>query len=222
MISTSYEKYIKDEKKATIKTLPVFEKIFSDLRIEGAKVLDVGCGTGLLLSLLVKKNKTFGTDISEKAVKIAKQKGLNVKKGDAEETFPFKTNFFDFVICKDVFEHLKNPEFTLREISRVLRKDGLLLAHVPNEFNIISRIRVLFGRGLVERRWFRSAEEWNYPHLRFFTKKGFRKFLEKNNFEIMQDYSNEWCYLGMKPLSKISPTLFSPGITFLAKNRKKR
>ena len=200
--------------------MKTFRKIFNG--IEGKKILDIGCGTGTLASMLAEKNEVFGIDICEKAVEMAKRRNVKAMLGDAEKKLKFKKDFFDIVICKDVFEHLKFPEKTLKEISRVLKKEGLLFAHVPNEFNIIARAKILFGKDLVNKRWFKNAEQWNYPHIRFFTKKGFRYFLEKHGFEIERDYSKEWCYLGLKPLSMISTNLFSPGITFLARNKKRR
>lgn len=99
------------------------------------KVLDVGCGTGTILSELSKNDKITlaGVDLSEKMLNIAK-KTLNdkveLKIGDSEE-LPWKTNTFDAVICTDSFHHYPSPEKVLSEMARVLTPRGHLIIADP-------------------------------------------------------------------------------------------
>ncbi len=99
------------------------------------KVLDVGCGTGTILSELSKDDRLIlaGVDLSEKMLNIAK-KTLNnkveLKIGDSEK-LPWKDDTFDAVICTDSFHHYPEPEKVLREMARVLTAKGNLIIGDP-------------------------------------------------------------------------------------------
>ena len=97
------------------------------------KVLDLGCGTGGVLASL--KNFAFvcGVDKSETALRLAKKRGLrNLLKHDfAKSRLPIKNSSFDAILALDVLEHLRNPGFTLKDISRILKPDGILIVIVP-------------------------------------------------------------------------------------------
>lgn len=57
---------------------------------------------------------------------------------DFDQVLPLEDGFADVVICLHVVEHLPRPEFTLREINRTLRKDGVLLAGSPTAPGVIA------------------------------------------------------------------------------------
>lgn len=95
-----------------------------------SKILDAGCGTGLL----AKKLKVFGNvqaiDISPEAVKFSKKRGINVKLASVNE-IPFRANEFDLVVSMDVLYHKKVDDIkALREFNRVLKPGGLLIVRV--------------------------------------------------------------------------------------------
>jgi ubiquinone/menaquinone biosynthesis C-methylase UbiE len=107
-----------------------------DIR-KGEKVLEVGCGTGVL-SILAKiavgeSGEVDGTDIAPKMITIAQQKA---KKSDLKINFriasvdklPYPDDFFDLVISSLMFHHLpvKVKKEGLEEIHRVLKKEGRL------------------------------------------------------------------------------------------------
>ena len=98
-----------------------------------SRVLDVGCNDGTMMKLLKDKRecKVYGVDISEVALDVAKNKGLNVQFADAH-ILPFKDKYFDVVILSEVLSHVKNPDEVLSEIRRVLKKDGSLLGSCPH------------------------------------------------------------------------------------------
>ena len=99
---------------------------------QGSKVLDVGCNSGEFLKLLQEKGcDAVGVDISEPLLEIAKGKGLNVIKADAE-TLPFPDQSFDVVILREVLVHLHDPVKALKEIKRVLKPSGFLLGSAPH------------------------------------------------------------------------------------------
>lgn len=112
------------------------------------KVLDIGCSMGGLLFSLYKSKKfdfIAGIDIDKTAIEMAKEYKKMSKILDDQlfveiaqiENLPFQDNFFDFIIVKDVFEHLSN-ELNLKKaiinIKRVLKEGGFIFIETPNYF----------------------------------------------------------------------------------------
>ena len=96
------------------------------------RILDAGCGTGLLAHRLKQFGKVEAIDISTYAVKFAKKRNINAKIASVEK-IPAKSNHFDAVVCLDVIYHqaVKNDLAALREIYRVLKPNGILIMRVP-------------------------------------------------------------------------------------------
>lgn len=148
----------------------IFERIFHNRRLKfwlsiidysGKKVLDVGCNTGIILTPLKEIGiDIVGVDISKRDIKKAKeslrQKNLSdecVLVANAKK-LPFKTNSFDIIILSDILEHVSKPEVVAKEAMRVLKRGGLILATVPNEWHPVVRYplvrKLLTGRKNVD------------------------------------------------------------------------
>jgi len=103
----------------------------------GDKILDVGCGPGIILGMLEETGADlWGIDISENAVEIAKKR---VSKPEQiicanAEPLPFDSDNFDYVIAWGVIEHFPSIPSILEEIKRVLKKDGQSIIMVPNAY----------------------------------------------------------------------------------------
>lgn len=98
--------------------------------IQNPKILDVGCGAGKHMSELRKVGRVWGIDQSPDAVKYCKKRGLkNVKIGNAEQTH-LSSDSFDIITLLDVLEHTDDNK-TLKELRRILKKDGILIITVP-------------------------------------------------------------------------------------------
>lgn len=99
-------------------------------------VLDLGCGDGLNIAILWKMGikKMVGVDISGKLLQLAKRNNPKIKfyLGSAQK-IPFKSNSFDIVLVDSVFHHLMGYEDAVKEIKRVLRKDGCLCFIEPHK-----------------------------------------------------------------------------------------
>src|SRR5438045_2846480 len=110
-----------------------YESIFYEIRC-GSKVLDVGANDGTFMQMLKEKRQcdVYGIDLSEEAVKKAKEKGLNVQLADGEK-IPFEDGTFDYVLAMELLSHLHDPEAVLREIKRVLKPKGILLGSCPHK-----------------------------------------------------------------------------------------
>lgn len=95
-------------------------------------LLDCGCGTGPMISLLYEKDsskKYTGLDITPRMIEVAKNKkleGVNWVVGDCEN-LPFEENSFDAIICSNSFHHYPNPEKFFESTKRVLRPGGRLI-----------------------------------------------------------------------------------------------
>lgn len=134
--------------------IPVFKikdldkSIIQDVQddIDKINILDVGCATGRLLESLALSGAKhlYGTDIAPNILDKVREKAdkLNVdielKVADAEINIPWKDNFFDIVTLTGVYHHFINPNAALKEIYRVLKKNGQLIIVEPS-FPIIMR-----------------------------------------------------------------------------------
>ena len=103
----------------------------------GSKFLDVGCGSGFSIKKASNElNCTcYGIDPDPGAYGVGRYSdkstiGLNIKKGFAEK-IDFVDESFDIVYCSHVLEHVNDEIKSLREMQRVLKKDGMLIIGMP-------------------------------------------------------------------------------------------
>jgi len=107
------------------------EKICRTLDKPNPSILDVGCGTGANLKMLANYGSAEGVDISSQAVDFCRERGLDSVRLGAAEQLPYENGSFDLVTALDVVEHLDDDVAGLREMRRVLRRDGRVLLFVP-------------------------------------------------------------------------------------------
>lgn len=95
-------------------------------------LLDCGCGSGPMISLLYEKDPTknyTGLDITPRMIEVARQKnlkGVSWVVGDCEN-LPFEKGSFDAIICSNSFHHYPNPQAFFDSAKRVLRVGGRLI-----------------------------------------------------------------------------------------------
>jgi SAM-dependent methyltransferase len=132
-----------------------------------ARVLDVGCGDGMLAGRL----RTMGHTVV--GVDRLKRDGVGDRvdrfiEADLERALPNEVgDGFDAVVAIDVLGHVREPEELLRECARRLRPGGTLLVSVPNFGHWYPRARVATGKFDYDQRGILDRD-----HLRFFTRKG--------------------------------------------------
>ena len=118
-----------------------FNELFINKNIDA---LDIGCGSGEMMEVLNSfGSRTFGIDFS-KAIEICKKK-LAANQADLDTGIKFDDDQFDVVWAGDVLEHVFDPMYLLKEIRRVLKKDGCLFFSIPNDLHISKRILTLLG-----------------------------------------------------------------------------
>ncbi|MGD9762683.1 MAG: class I SAM-dependent methyltransferase [Candidatus Binatia bacterium] len=109
-----------------------FDTIHECLERTPMRVLDVGCGTGIMLRELPRVGATAcGLDASALALSFCRQRGLaDLVRGDATR-LPFKTDALELVLALDLVEHVADDLGCVQELARVCRVGGHLLIHVP-------------------------------------------------------------------------------------------
>ena len=107
-------------------------KVIADLLPNNVRVLDVGCGDGSLMNLLIneKNIEARGLELVEENVKKCIYKGLSVIEGDAEtELHQFPGQSFDFVILSQTLQAFYNPERVLKDLLRIGKS---VIISIPN------------------------------------------------------------------------------------------
>jgi SAM-dependent methyltransferase len=149
-------------------------------------VLDYGCGLGLGYQRRLAKSvgAYTGADVSELALEDLKRKGFNALKIDPQtSSLDCPSNFFDGAVCSEVFEHLFDPLTAAREIHRVMKPGGVLVATVPN-FGYHAYRVLAFLRAQVPAEPENPKENrFNGVHIRFFSRLMFYRLFRSAGFE---------------------------------------
>jgi 2-polyprenyl-3-methyl-5-hydroxy-6-metoxy-1,4-benzoquinol methylase len=154
----------------------------------GQTALDIGCGEGFFALELIKNgNRVTGVDGLPKARHSGEMEryipvDLNGPRGIL--TRELAGQKFDRVLLLDVLEHLMRPERLLAEAMNALNPQGRLIVSLPNVANIAVRLALLFGRFTYTERGILDR-----THLRFFTRKTARRFLEENGCQVLETRS---------------------------------
>lgn len=145
---------------------------------KGKILLDVACGGGHFLREAEKIGiKTFGIDISESALIIAKKETKNSKLLCANgESLPFREETFDYVSNLGSLEHFLDPERGVREIARVLKKEGKCAVLVPNSYFLMTILNV-WRTGSTGRDTVQEIDRWA-------TRKEWEDLLESNGLKV--------------------------------------
>ena len=158
-------------------------KIISDLIEKNTRVLDVGCGDGILMEYL-KYNKEIdirGIEISKNNVQKCLSKGLTVIEGDAEkDLLQFPDSSFDFVILSQTLQAFLNPEIVIKELLRVGKK---AIVTIPNFGFWKVRLHLLIKGTMPITK--NLPDEWyNTPNLHMCTIKDFYNFCENRRIKL--------------------------------------
>jgi SAM-dependent methyltransferase len=101
-------------------------------RLSGARVLDLGCGTGFTLTQLPSGARRVGLDFSKAALAFARERApsADLVRGSAY-ALPFASGSFDAALALDVLEHLGDDRAAARELHRVVAPGGVAIVTVP-------------------------------------------------------------------------------------------
>ena len=177
--------------------------------ISGCTVLELGCGLGQNLEIFQRTNNVLGIEGLASAVKEARTRGLDVVEGDLQSRLDVSSQTVDCVLCLDVLEHLERPLNLMLEIRRVLRVGGKVILNVPNHFDLSGRLKILVGHNLDVHKFFPASDDWDNPHLRFFTHGGIKRMVVTSGFELLEDRSGHFCSFPKRKLLQAAGLSFA-------------
>lgn len=148
-------------------------------------ILDVGCASGWFLNEISKKfprARCVGLDVYKNAIDYGKRKykDLILLNKDAHK-IPYKSNTFDVVICTEVLEHVQDPKLVIKEIKRVLKKEGIGIIEMDSG-NLLFRV-VWY--------WWTNLRKgiWQDAHIQSFDSKKLENMLKRNGLKIIEKQS---------------------------------
>lgn len=99
------------------------------------KVLDIGCGVGRFIGKLNRTSERFGCDVSTTFLDVARRKfpDVDFRLIDPHKSLPYKGSFADAVTVLEVIEHVPDPEILIKDLHRVLRRNGVLILSTPHQ-----------------------------------------------------------------------------------------
>ena len=158
------------------------------------RLLDIGAGRGELLRAARERGwSVTGIEPSEAFARhAASYSGAPVRQ-ETVERCGFDDGSFDVVVMGSVLEHLYNPDETVREIARILRKGGALYVDVPNEDGLYFRVGNLYQR-LRRRDWVvNTAPTFTPYHVFGYNPRALRALLAKHGLrpKVWQVYAGE-------------------------------
>ena len=169
----------------------------------GASVLDLGCGDGTLLALLVEKKgvKAQGIEISEQAIYRCVAKGLSVFHEDIDDGLSgYSGHSFDYVILHQSLQQVKKLDDVLTEAMRIGRR---VIVGFPNFVHYRARLQIfLKGRTPVTPS---LPYEWHdTPNLHFLSILDFVEYCRERNIKIEKK-----AFMGERRKVRILPNLFA-------------
>jgi 2-polyprenyl-3-methyl-5-hydroxy-6-metoxy-1,4-benzoquinol methylase len=178
----------------------IIGRIISDIKSikKRGRLLDIGCGKGSFLVKLLKCGyDAYGVDSYDGILNIIPKELQSRVKNSSFLNIKFPDEFFDIIVMKQVLEHLPKSNMVIREIHRILKKDGLVYVEVPN-FNCMES--KLFGKY-----WYNLEIP---RHLYQFSKKTLKKIFKKNDFRFFLELNNYGFLLLKSPLAIVNSCTF--------------
>ena len=179
-------------------------QIISELIENNTRVLDVGCGDGILMKYLKdqKKVDTRGLEISKKKVQICISKGLTVIEGNAEEDLKqFPNSSFNYVILSQTLQAFYDPEKVIDNLLNVADK---AIITIPNFGYWKVRLDLLIKGTMPVTK--NLPDEWyNTPNLHMCSIKDFENYCNKRDIKINSSnlgYKNLFSELGIFIIEK--------------------
>jgi len=150
--------------------------------VRGARVLEIGCGTGetsAWLKAMGVAGSVVGVEIEPRVAAEARGRLDEVVVGNAETT-DFGERRFDLILCLDVLEHMVDPWRFLERVQMHLEPGGTVIASIPN----LRNYRVLKALVLKGRFEYQDGGILDRTHLRFFTRNSACRLMETGRLRL--------------------------------------
>lgn len=180
----------------------------------GSRVIDLGCGDGTLLSLLIKRKvEGVGIDISKSAITSAINKSVNVHQGRIDTKLNFRNKQFNYAICNASLQMVMYPEILLSEMVRISEKQ---IVSFPNFAFIANRLELLI-KGTMPKFMLYGYSWHSTGHIHQLSIKDFRDYCRAHRLKILDvkyyspgGYSSVWT-----PIVKLFPDSLALSAIFL-------
>jgi methionine biosynthesis protein MetW len=196
----------------TKQTHAIEHKVISSWIISGASVLDLGCGDGELLSLLIRNKQVHaqGIELSEQAAHNCVAAGLSVFQQDIDTGLTeYADKSVDYVILNQTLQQVKKPDFAIKEALRVGKK---VIVGFPNFCYITDRFQIFF-RGKVPVTASLPYEWYDTPNLHFLSIADFKEYCKKSHITV-----EDAAFISKNRAVRFLPNLFGEvGLFLLSK-----
>jgi len=165
------------------------EKIITNFVKPHSRVLDLGCGEGILLEKLKheKNASCVGIEINEQNVLTCISKGLSVCQGNIDEGLTdYADKSFDYIIINNTLQQIYKPEYVINEMRRV----GKIIIIGMASFTFWKIRLTLLLQGRLPKTTFYQYEWYNTPNIRVISVWDFYWFCKTNGIETLKFYGN--------------------------------
>ncbi len=178
-------------------------KTLADWIIDGASVLDLGCGDGELIGFLIKAKgvRAQGIELNEQAIVRCVSAGLSVIQQDIDTGLSeYGDKSFDYVVLNQTIQQVKKPDLALQEALRVGKK---VIVSIPNFAQYKARASIFF-KGKVPVTASLPFQWYDTPNLHFLSLLDFKDYCKNKTITIEKSV-----YKSGNHQVKLLPNLFA-------------
>lgn len=166
------------------------------------KILDLGCGQGHITCKICQafpEAEVSGLDYALSAIEYAANhfSGIDFVVGNAYKC-PYANNYFDIIVCNNLWEHVSDPLFLLSRIASIIKPGGFLIISTPSRYRLGNLVRVLLGR---------SVKFMSEHHVTEYSVGQILEQLRYGGFQVIKSFSKPIATCGVS--KKIIKMLFS-------------
>lgn len=188
--------------------------IITDMIEQGAKVLDLGCGNGNLLSKLIHEKQVngIGVELNQDSAISAMGKGLSVIQANIDEGLKgFQDNDYDWVILNQTLQSTEKPDLVIDEMLRVGKK---AVVSFPN-FAYWKVRFYLFFFGRMPKSKILPFDWHNTPNIHLLTMDDFYEFCKKRDIKILKSVYTTNAKVKKNFANKFFPNFFTEEVIFV-------